>query len=150
VNRRQRMLVIVFAAFVFVGVSLLFGRALSGAGAERSKVLDVLRAQARGDAEAVLEQLPPCARSPACARITRERTAKLRRPGAVQILNFQPSVQVALTDRSGTARVAWRTPKRPYPVVQCVVVEREGPLTGGAVRLVSISNPIGLQSRCGR
>ena len=144
------MLVIAFGVFVFIGVSLLLARALTGSGAERSKVLGVLRAQARGDAAAVLRRLPTCARSPTCARLTRARTARLRRHGTVQILNFEPSVRVTFANRSGTARVAWRTTSRPYPVVQCVFVQREGPLTGGGVKLVSISNPIGIESRCGR
>jgi hypothetical protein len=144
------MLVIAFGVFVFLGISFLLARALTGSGAERSKVLDVLRAQARGDAAAVLRRLAPCARSPACARVTRERTARLARPGRVQILNFEPSVQLTLTNRSGAARVAWRTEQRPFPVVQCVFVRRDGPLTGGGVHLVSISNPIGLESHCGR
>jgi hypothetical protein len=144
------MLVIAFGVFVFLGISLLLARALTGTGAERSKVLDVLRAQARGDSAAVLRQLPHCAASPACARITRARTARLARPGTVQILNFEPSVRVTLANRSGSARVAWRTTERRFPVVQCVFVRREGPLTGGGVRLVSISNPIGLEGRCGR
>jgi hypothetical protein len=144
------MLVIAFGVFVFLGISLLLARALTGSGAERTKVLAVLRAQARGDAAGVLNRLPTCARSPTCARITRARTAKLARPGSVQILNYQPSVQVTFTDRSGAGRVAWRTSDRAFPVVQCVFVERQGPLTGGGVRLVSISNPIGLESPCGR
>ena len=144
------MLVIAFGVFVFLGISLLLARALTGSGAERTKVLDVLRAQARGDATAVLAQLPTCARSPTCARITRARTAKLARPGSVQILNYEPSVQLTFTDRSGAGRVAWRTSARAFPVVQCVFVERQGPLTGGGVKLVSISNPIGLESPCGR
>jgi hypothetical protein len=150
VTRRQRLLVIAFGVFVFLGISLLLARALTGAGAERSRVLAVLRAQAAGDVDGVLRRLPECRRSPTCAQITRERTAKLRRPGKVQILNYQPSVQVTLTNRSGPARVAWRTPDRRFPVVQCVFVRREGPLTGGGVRLVSISNPVGLESGCGR
>jgi hypothetical protein len=149
-TRRQRRLVIGFAVFVFLGVSLLLTRALVGAGAERSKVLDVLRAQARGDADAVLALLPDCRRSPTCAQLTRRRTARLRRPGRVQILNYQPSVQVTFVNRTGQGRVAWRTDRRRFPVVQCVFVRREGPLTGGGVKLVSISNPVGLEAGCGR
>jgi hypothetical protein len=34
------------------------------------------------------------------------------------------------------------------PVVQCVRVRREGPLTGAGVELLALSNPIGLESRC--
>ena len=81
---------VAFGLFVFLGISFLLARALTGQGAERARVLDVLRAQARGDADAVLEQLPACAREPACARVTRERVARLRRPGEVEILNYRP------------------------------------------------------------
>jgi hypothetical protein len=79
----------------------------------------------------------------------RERTPKLRREGRVEILNYQPSVRLALTDRAGIARVAWRADgPRKFPVVQCVQVRRSGPLTGGGAELVSISGPIGLEASC--
>jgi hypothetical protein len=147
-DRRTRLILIAFGVFVFLGISLLLARALVGAGAERSKVLAVLRAQARGDAAGVLAQLPDCRSSAACTRVVRERTPKLKRPGDVQILNFMPSVELTFTDRSGPARVAWRTDERSFPVVQCVVVRRQGPLSGGGVQLVSISNPVGLEASC--
>jgi len=148
-KRRTRIAAIAFGAFVFVGISLLLARALVGAGAERAIVLDVLRAQARGDAQAVLAEMPPCLRDPTCARVTTERTGRLRRPGKVEVLSFDPSTQAAFTDQTGTARVAWRTQLERFPVVQCVVVRREGPLTGGGVEIVSISNPVGLEASCG-
>jgi hypothetical protein len=144
---RPRVLVIVFVVFVFLGVSFLLARGLTGAGNERSQVLDVLRAQARGDADAVLALLPACRAEPACAQVTRERVAKLRRPGKIEILNYRPSVQVALTSQLGTGRVAWRAGTS-LPVVQCVRVRRDGPVTGGDVELLSISAPIGNQSSC--
>jgi hypothetical protein len=144
----KRRLIIAFGVFLFLGISLLLARALVGAGNERANVLDVLRAQARGDADAVLRQLPRCARSPTCARVTRERTARLKRPGKVEILNFTPSAQAAFVNQTGTARVAWRTQEKRFPVVQCVVVHREGPLTGGGIELVSLSNPVGLEANC--
>ena len=139
---------IVFGAFVFLGISFLLARALTGPGAERAKVLDVLRAQARGDAPAVLRQLPACAAEPACALVTRDRVARLKRPGAVQILSYRPSVQVTMTRRTGTGRVAWRAGGS-LPVVQCVKARREGPLTGGGVELLSISGPIAGEASCG-
>lgn len=148
-TRRTRITVIVFGTFVFVGISLLLARALVGTGAERSQVLGIVRAQARGDAGGVLDRMPPCHRNPTCARVTTERTARLRRPGRVEILNFTPSTQAAFTNQSGTARVAWRTQVKRFPVVQCVFVRRKGPLTGGKVEIVSISNPVGLEAPCG-
>jgi hypothetical protein len=148
VRRVTLITVIVFGAFVFLGISFLLARALTGPGAERSKVLDVLRAQARGDGDAVLKQLPACAREPACARVTRERVAQLKRPGKIQILSYQPSVRVTMTRRTGTGRVAWRAGTS-RPVVQCVQAQREGPLTGGGVELLAISKPIAGEASCG-
>lgn len=138
---------IAFGTFVFLGISFLLARALTGSGAERTRVLDVVRAQARGDADAVLEQLPACAAEPACVRVTRERVAELQRPGEVEILTYRPSVRVTMTRRSGTGRVAWRAGGS-QPVVQCVKARREGPLTGGGVELLALSNPIALDAPC--
>jgi hypothetical protein len=148
VRRVTLVTAVAFGLFVFLGISFLLARALTGEGAERSKVLDVLRAQSRGDAPAVLEQLPACAREPACAQVTRDRVERLRRPGEVEILTYRPSVRVTMTRRSGTGRVAWRA-GRSLPVVQCVKARREGPLTGGGVELLSLSDPIGLEASCG-
>jgi hypothetical protein len=148
VSRRTRITVIVFGAFVFLGITLLLTRAFVGSGNERAAVLDVLRAQAANDPAGMLEKMPACARDRTCTRLTEDRAERLARPGQVQILTYTPSVQVALTDRDGIARVAWRTTQERFPVVQCVVVKRQGPLTGGAVELVSVSNPIGLEASC--
>jgi hypothetical protein len=146
--RRARVLIpVLFGLFVFVGISLLLARGLTGSGTERADVLALLRAQARGDAGAVLDRLPACRREPACAQATRERVADLRRPGAVQVLTYAPSTRLALTRRTGTGRVAWRAGDG-LPVVQCVRVRREGPLTGGAVELLSLSAPIPRDAGC--
>jgi hypothetical protein len=146
--RRARLAIAIgFAVFVFLGLSALLARGLTGAGAERAGVLELLEAQARGDAEAVLAALPACRAEPACARVTRERVADLQRPGAVEILTYDPSVQVALTRQVGAGRVAWRAGGS-APVVQCVRVRREGPLTGGGVELLAISAPIGGDASC--
>jgi hypothetical protein len=136
-----------FGLFVFLGISFLLARGLTGSSAERGKVLDVLEAQASGDAGAVLEQLPACRAEPACAQVTRARVRELERPGEVQILNYEPSARLSLTRRTGTGRVAWRAGEG-MPVVQCVRVRREGPLTGGGVELLALSDPIGLESGC--
>jgi hypothetical protein len=146
--RRARVLIpLLFGLFVFIGLSVLLARGLTGSGTERADVLDLVRAQARGDADAVLADLPACRREPACVQTTRDRVDELRRPGQVQILSFTPSTRLALTRKVGTARVAWRAGEA-LPVVQCVRVRREGPLTGGAVELLSISAPIALDGGC--
>lgn len=147
-QRRTKVTAIIFGTFVFLGISLLLARALTGAGSERATVLDIVRGQAAGDAAAVLKKMPQCRRDDRCARLATERTAKLKRPGEAEIVRFDPSVQAALTDRTGRARVVWRTDEKTFPVVQCVTVLRSGPLTGGGVEVVSISNPVGLEASC--
>ena len=146
--RRARVLIpLLFGLFVFVGLSVLLARGLTGSGTERADVLELVRAQARGDAGAVLARLPACRRQPACVQATRDRVRELRRPGEVQLLSFTPSARLALTRKVGTARVAWRAGED-LPVVQCVRVRREGPLTGGSVELLSISAPIPPEGGC--
>lgn len=146
--RRARVLIpVLFGLFVFLGLSFLLARGLTGSGAERAAVLDLVRAQARGDADAVLADLPACRREPACAQTTRDRAAGLRHAGAVQILTYTPSARLALTRKVGTGRVAWRAGDG-LPVVQCVRVRRDGPLTGGAVELLAVSSPIARDGSC--
>ena len=146
-SRPARLVVIAVGVFVFVGISLLLGRALTATGAERAQVLGLVRAQARGDADAVLAALPACRAQPACAGQVRGQVAELVRPGEVRLLAYRPSTSLALTRRTGTGRVAWSAGDA-LPVVQCVRVRREGPLTGGGVVLLSVSRPIGRQAAC--
>jgi len=146
-RRTAVMIAAGFAVFVFLGLSLLLARGLTGAGAERGEVLDVLEAQAAGDADSVLAQLPACRAEPACVQVTRARVRQLEQQGAVEILNYRPSTQLSLTRRTGTGRVAWRAGAG-RPVVQCVRVRREGPLTGAGVELLALSDPIGLEAGC--
>jgi hypothetical protein len=147
-SRPAKITAIAFGVFVFLGISALLAKALSGAGTERAKVFEVLEAQARGDADGVLDILDACRAQDVCVRVTRARVAKLARPGEVEIVRYDPSVQVALTRQAGTARVVWRTKRERFPVVQCVKVRREGPLTGGRSELLALSDPIGLQGAC--
>ena len=146
--RRARVLIpVLFGLFVFAGLSVLLARGLSGSGTERADVLELVRAQARGDADAVLARLPACRREPACAQATRDRVARLRRDGRVQLLTYTPSTRLALTRKTGTGRVAWRAGEG-LPVVQCVRVRRDGPLTGAGVELLSVSAPIPGEAGC--
>jgi hypothetical protein len=147
-RRSQLYIVIGFGAFVFLGISFMLARSLSATGAERSKVLEIAEAQARGDARAVLRQMPACAREPACVAATEAFVRKLERPGEVEILQYRPSIQLPLTSAVGTGRVAWRAGRDGLPVVQCVRVRREGPLSGATVELLSISAPIGREASC--
>jgi hypothetical protein len=146
--RRPRLIAaVVVGVFVFLAITFLLTRALTGSNAERADILAALRAQAAGDADALLARMPACAQEPACARTARDRAARLERPGEVQIVRFDPSVQATLTRRIGTARVVWRAGDG-RPVVQCARVRRDGPLTGSGAQLLSLSDPIGGEASC--
>jgi hypothetical protein len=140
-------LVVAFAAFVFLGISALLARILTGAGNERAEVLTLLRAQARGDGGAMLAELPACRAEAACAAQTRALARRLRRPGAVEILAYRPSSRAAITAETGVARVAWRAGSG-LPVVQCVRARRNGPLSRDQVELLAISQPIARTGAC--
>src|SRR5688572_30571588 len=104
---------IVFGAVVFLTISLLLARGLSGAGVERARTIEVLEAQARGDARAVLARLPACRRVPACVTGAERRVRRLAGPGEVEVLSFQPSSRLTVTRQTGSARVAWRVGEGP-------------------------------------
>jgi hypothetical protein len=146
--RRTRILIVVgFGVFIFIGISAMLARALSATGTERSQVLDVVQAEARGDARTVLRHTPACAEEPACVAATETFVHELTRAGDVEILQYRPSVQMPVTSGVGTGRVAWRAGAG-APVVQCVRVRREGPLSGAGVELLAISAPIGNEASC--
>src|SRR5215207_10048113 len=125
----------------------MLARALSATGTERERVLEVVQAEAKGDARSVLSATPACAREPACVAATETFVKDLTGPGEIQILQYQPSVQMPVTNGIATGRVAWRAGAG-LPVVQCVRVRREGPLSGAGVELLAISAPIGNEAAC--
>lgn len=145
--RSPRVIAAIFVTVAFLAIALLLAFGLTAAGRERGKVTDLVRAQARGDARAVLAELPECRRVAACAHEVRRRVHQLRKPGEVEILRYDPSVQLALSDQREVARVAWRVGDG-LPIVQCVRVHRTGPLQGAKVELMSISDPIDREGEC--
>src|SRR5689334_238689 len=125
----------------------MLARALSATGTERAKVLEIAEAQARGDANAVLSETLACKAQAACVAATNDFVPKLKNQGEVEILQYRPSVNLPLTTQTATGRVAWRAGNH-NPVVQCVRVRREGPVSGAGVEVLSISAPIGVEAAC--
>ncbi len=147
--RRRRLVVLIAAGVIaFLAVSALLARVFSATGAESSAITALVQAQARGDRNAMLEQIQGCRTSRACqARVTQD-VAALRRPGAVSILQLTPSAGFSLSATLGTARVAWRVGFS-LPVVQCVRVRRAGdPISGVRIELLEISPKIKSDAEC--
>lgn len=149
-RRPRRLAVVLAAAAVFVGASFLLARWLATETRERNAVAALLRAQARGDARAMLARLaPPCARDVACRARARRNAGRLRRPGEVKILAYQSGTSYALGSARGVTRIAWTIVDRGLPVVQCVQVRRTGTaLSGRSIELLGISDPIGREQGC--
>ena len=134
---------------VFLGISFELARFLNTESQERGAVFAVLRAQARGDAAAMLARLHGCAADPRCAATTRRNAQRLERPGDVKILAYDSATAYALGPKRGPTRVAWTVVDRGLPVVQCVDVQRTGTvLAGRAIRLLRLSPPIDRQGDC--
>ena len=68
--------------------------------------------------------------------------------GKVRIVRYDGLGGVSLGDRSGVARVVWKTP-RSLPTVQCVRLRRTGDLIAGYhVRVLGVSAPIPREDPC--
>ncbi|MCW3066779.1 MAG: hypothetical protein JWN32_3951 [Solirubrobacterales bacterium] len=147
-SRPVRLALILLGVVVFVAISFALARILSASGAERSAVVSVIEAQAKGDTAGVVRQLDGCAASAACRAAAARNVARLRRPGNVQVLNFAASTGFGIANTRGRARIAWRVPGR-APVVQCVEVHRDGnPISGLSVHLIAVSAPIRSDASC--
>jgi hypothetical protein len=126
---------------VFLVISGLLARWLAVENVERSAVLVVLEAQARGDARAMLAHLQGCDRH--CRADVEADARRLARPGQVEILAYHSGTAYALSSSTAYTRVAWKSSLRRFPIVQCVKVARRGnALSGITVELLTISVPI--------
>lgn len=139
---------IVVGGLVFVFISGVLARAFSIDGAERSAITGLVQAEARGDQNGVLARIQGCNVSVQCrARVSQDVIA-LAHPGAVSILQLEPSAGFSLTSTLGTARVAWNV-ESSLPIVQCVRVRRAGNVFSGLrVELLSLSARIKSDSDC--
>ena len=142
----KRPLLIAVAALAVLAVSFLVARWLNYDSVERAHVEQLLRAQARGDAPAMLRVL----RCPdaACAELVRANARRQRGRGDLKIALYQSHTAHALRSRTDHTRVVWFTPGR-LTTVQCVLVRRHGDVFAGmTVTLLRLSAPIGRESSC--
>ena len=147
-RRPSRILLLALALLAFLAISLGLARVLSANGAERSAILALLEAQARGDAPGVVARIDGCERRPTCVAQAQANAARLRSSGAVELVRLDASTSFSLGGTAGVARVVWKTPSR-TTVVQCVHVRRGGDVVRGlSVDLRSLSRPIDRESSC--
>ena len=144
-----RALLAVCVVAVLAGGALL-ARFLSAENAERTEVVALLQAEAKGDLTGMLARLDGCRESAACVASARSDASdpRVRRAGAIKILQLESPTAYSLSGASGRTRVAW-TVIGMLPVVQCVDVRRSGSFIAGIhVHLLAISAPIAGEGRC--
>jgi hypothetical protein len=149
-QRRRVRIALAGATLVVLVGAVVLARFLSVENTERDADLALIEAQARGDAAAMLERLDGCRAKPACVAAVRANVAnpRLRRPGAVKILQLESPTAYSLGTATGRTRLAW-TVIGTLPVVQCIRVRRTGNfLTGIDVSLLEVSPPIPNESGC--
>jgi hypothetical protein len=142
----KRPVLIAAAVVAFLAVSVIVARWLNDDTVERGRVVELLRAQVRGDAPAMLRVV----RCPdaACVAVVRANARRLLARGDVKIALYQSQTAHALLSRTKPTRVVWFTPGR-LTTVQCVLVRRTGNVFAGlSVTLLRISAPIGRESSC--
>ncbi|MBV9048475.1 MAG: hypothetical protein JOY58_09420, partial [Solirubrobacterales bacterium] len=95
--RRPRIIALLAVAVVlFVAISALLARAFSVDGAERSAITNLIQAQARGDQNAMLDQISGCRAESACRARVADDLAALAHSGAISIIQIQPSAGFSL------------------------------------------------------
>jgi hypothetical protein len=146
--RRLRLTLIVLGVILFLAISALLARAFSIDGAERAAITQLVTAEARGDAGAIVRLIVGCGSHPACRAQAARNAERLKHPGRVSIGELNPSAGFSLTSTLGTARVVWRAGSQ-LPVVQCVRVRRAGDVISGLrIQLLALSARIKSGADC--
>jgi hypothetical protein len=131
-------------------VSVVLARFLSVENAERSDEVALLQAEVRGDLAGMLDRLGSCRSNPSCLAAVKADASnpRLRRRGAVKILQLESKTAYSLSGATGKTRLAW-TVLGQLPVVQCVQVRRTGNILEGVhVHLIGLSTPIANEGIC--
>ena len=145
-RRVKRPLLLAVAVIAFLAIAFVVTRWLSNDTNERGDVVTLLKAQANGDAAAMLRVLK-CPDA-ACVALVRANARRLRAPGEVKIALYQSQTAHALRSRTKPTRVVWYT-NPDDTIVQCVLVRRTGNVfAGSSVSLLRLSAPIPRESSC--
>jgi hypothetical protein len=146
--RRVYLIGIAVGVLAFLAISALLARVFSANAAEQSAITTLVRHEARGDANAIVDDIVGCRAAASCRRRAAEIATALAHPGAVSIIQLQASTNFSIANTLGTARVAWDVGSS-LPIVQCVRVRRTGNAVSGLrVELLEVSPRISSDSAC--
>jgi len=146
---KQRTILIAAAVVVLLGASFVVARWLNNDTVERARVIELLRAQTRGDAAQMLRRLDAC-QDPACVAVVTANARRLRRDAELKVALYQSQTAHALRSRTRFTRVVWfPSGREAETTVQCVLVRRTGNVFAGmTVSLLRVTAPIGRESSC--
>jgi hypothetical protein len=140
-QRRRLIAIAVPATVVVLLVGFVAARWLTTENRERDAIFTLLQREAAGDADGVLARLKGC--DAACAVKVRAFVPRTRGAGAVKIARLDSGTSYTFGTATGTSRVVWVHGVDSRPIVQCVVVRRQGgPLSGRSVSLLRLSAPL--------
>jgi len=146
--RRAYIVAIAAAIVVFLVISALLARVFTANSAEQSAITSLVTDEAHGDTGAVIGDIAGCESSQTCRTRAGYNAGTLKRPGAVSIIQIQPSTSFSIAGTQGTARVAWEVGGS-LPIVQCVRVRRTGnAISGLKVELLEVSRRIKSDTAC--
>ena len=117
-SRSRRIALIAVAVAGFLVVSLVLTRVLAASTAERTAVVDAIRAQS------------------------------IARPGTFKLLRYDGPTRFGFTARTGIARVAWKVGSTLPLVQCATVRRSGNLVTGFDVKVTAIGAPVGLESDC--
>jgi hypothetical protein len=140
-QRRRLIAIAVPVTVVVLLVGFVAARWLTTENRERDAIFALVQREAAGDAEGVIARLDGC--DAACAEKVRAFVPRTRGAGAVKIARLDSGTSYTFGTATGTSRVVWVHGVDSRPIVQCVVVRREGgPLSGRSVSLLRLSAPL--------
>jgi hypothetical protein len=138
---RRLIAIAVPVTLVVLVVGFLSARFLTTENRERDAIFTLLQREAAGDERGVLAHLHGC--DAACAMKLHAFLPKVTGAGTVKIALLDSGTSYTLGTSTGTSRVVWVHGVDSRPIVQCVVVRRQGgPLTGRSVSLLALSAPL--------
>ncbi|MCX6393965.1 MAG: hypothetical protein NTY57_03820 [Solirubrobacterales bacterium] len=147
---RPARIALIFAGVVaFIVISLGVGRMLGARDSERVLVEQIIRAQAKGDTAALIKDLPDCGAGTKCNKQITALVKRVQGPTlTLETLQITRGAGFGAGGATGVARIAWHLGKR-LPVVQCLGIKRTGNVISGfAIHLTSVSNPIAREGAC--
>jgi hypothetical protein len=146
--RRAYIVAIAVGVLLFLVISGLLARAFSANSAEQDAITSLVKAEARGDVNEVLDDIVDCRTTLSCRQEAGTNAARLKHPGAVSFAQFTPSTSFSLAGEEGTARVAWIVGGS-KPITQCVRVRRAGNvLSGLRVELLAVTPRLKTDADC--